>query len=279
MSAHLGNRRSNRAETSEQPAPRRTATRRAAVRATVAGGLVVAGVGALASGALAAAVAPSPADGPTSCARLSERFNGGAAWTEIRFSTLPAVGESATGKAKGVLVTITRTSDTTLGWHSSAPIDLAWVNAGKPPASHSAAYHYRPAATADKGLTGTNGQDSLDHALFCFGGASPATTEPPATVPPTSEPATPEPPTVTVIPPDESLVPPTVPEAITRWEPQISRTPAPSTPRQTSRSVTTTVVPRLPETGSSSGPLVVAGLGLLGLGIVALGATRRPKTA
>lgn len=255
------------------------------MRATVAGGLVVAGVGVLASGALAASVAPSPADGPTSCARLSERFDGGAAWTEIRFSALPAVGGSATAKAKGVQVTVTRTSETTLGWHATAPIDLAWVNAGKPPASHSAAYRYRPAATADKGLTGTNGQDSLDHALFCFAAASPATTEPPTTAPattaapPTTEPATSEPPTVTVIPPDEPLVPPTVPEAITRWEPQISRTPALSIPRQTSRSVTTTAAPRLPETGSSSGPLVVAGFGLVGLGIVALGATRRPKAA
>ena len=115
----------------------------------VAGGLVGLGVVGGASGAMAA----TPFPGPTGCAALSQRFGGGAAWTEIRFSSLPDTGGSRTASAHGVTVTITRTGPTSISWQASDGIDVVWVNAGKPPNASSAAYVYQPEATADSGLT------------------------------------------------------------------------------------------------------------------------------
>ncbi len=262
--------------------------RRRWARPLVAGALVVAGVGALGGGALAAAVAPSPFPGPTNCGALHQRFGGDSPWTEIRFSTLPDEGGSKTAKAKGVTVTVTRTGLATFDWRASGGIDLVWVNAGEPPVASSAAYRYDPPreATADRGLSGTNGQDPLDHVLFCFDEdappsttattavttpptseapattAAPPTTEAPATTPPTSAPpATTRPPTVRSLPEQENPVP--------------QATPVP-------RQVTPTTAPapaRLPETGSSSGPLLGLGLLLVGLGVVSMAWTRKAPDA
>ena len=98
------------------------------------------------------------------------RFGGDAPWTEIRFSTLPTVGNTKTGSAGGATVTVTRTGPSTFNWQSSNSIDLVWVDAGDPPHASSAAYRYDPPteATGDSGLSGTDGQDPLDHVLVCF---------------------------------------------------------------------------------------------------------------
>ena len=50
-------------------------------------------------------------------------------------------------------------------------------------------------------------------------------------------------------------------------------------PRATAKAATTKALPRLPETGSTTGPLVIGGVGLVGLGVVALACGRRPRTA
>ena len=176
----------------------------------VAGGLVGLGVVGVASGAMAA----TPFPGPTGCAALSQRFGGGAAWTEIRFSSLPDTGDSRSASARGVTVTITRTSPTSISWQASDGIDVVWVNAGKPPNASSAAYVYQPEATADSGLTGIGAQDPLDHVLVCFDPDQPATTAPPVTEPATTattEPPPTEPPTTAPLTTEPLIGPPSPP--------------------------------------------------------------------
>ena len=173
----------------------------------VAGGLVGLGVVGVASGAMAA----TPFPGPTGCAALSQRFGGGAAWTEIRFSSLPDTGDSRSASARGVTVTITRTSPTSISWQASDGIDVVWVNAGRPPNASSAAYVYQPEATADSGLTGIGAQDPLDHVLVCFDLEQPATTAPPVTEPATTAPPVTEPPTTAPLTTEPLIAPPPSP--------------------------------------------------------------------
>ena len=244
----------------------------------VAGGLVGLGVVGLASGAMAA----TPFPGPTGCAALSQRFGGGAAWTEIRFSSLPDTGGSRTASAHGVTVTITRTGPTSISWQASDGIDVVWVNAGKPPNATSAAYDYQPEATADSGLSGIGAQDPLDHVLVCFDPEQSTTTAPPVT-----EPATTAPPTTAPLTTQPLIGPPPSPPptSATTEPPTVLSVPpqTPSTPRQAppSEAPPRVVTPApatavmLPKTGSVTAPLVGLGASLVGLGLVTLGFARR----
>ena len=204
----------------------------------VAGGLVGLGVVGVASGAMAA----TPFPGPTGCAALSQRFGGGAAWTEIRFSSLPDTGDSRSASARGVTVTITRTSPTSISWQASDGIDVVWVNAGRPPNSSSAAYVYQPEATSDAGLSGIGAQDPLDHVLVCFDPEQPATTAPPVTEPTTRAADRPQP------PPTE---PPTTAPLTT--QPLIGPPPSPAADRATTEPPTVLSVPGPDADNSRSG--------------------------
>jgi LPXTG-motif cell wall-anchored protein len=270
------------------------------VRVAAAGFLAGAGVLVLASGAFAASVAARPYNGPTNCAALHQHFGSGGPWTEIRFSDLPDVGGTKTGRARGVTVTIVRTSPTSLDWQASDGIDLVWVNAGVPPNGSSAAYLYDPPAeaTADSGLTGVAGRDPLEHVLFCFDTAE-APTTPPTTVPATTTatttatsvapPPPPPPPTEVTLPPSPPPVP-TVPRKVPLSPPSTSATTAPATtPPATVRSVPQTSNPgptptptptsesalRLPKTGVDAATLFAVGASLLGAGLVILASVRR----
>jgi hypothetical protein len=278
-------------------APHRS-RRRFPLRVAAAGFLAGAGVLVLASGALAANVAARPYNGPTNCAALHQHFGSGGPWTEIRFSDLPDAGGSKTGRARGVTVTIVRTSATSFDWQASDGIDLVWVNAGVPPNGSSAAYLYDPPAeaTADSGLTGVAGRDPLDHVLFCFDTAEAPTTPPTtsATTAPATTTATttatsvattppPPPPTEVTAPPTTQAPPvPTVPRnvppataatttpATVRSVPQTSN-PGP-TPAPTPTGETTLA---LPETGVDAATLFAVGASLLGAGLVILASVRR----
>jgi hypothetical protein len=210
---------------------------------------------------------------------LSQRFGGGAAWTEIRFSSLPDTGDSRTASARGVTVTITRTSPTSISWEATAGIDVVWVNAGKPPNASSAAYVYQPEATSDAGLTGIGAQDPLDHVLVCFDDeqetTTPAVTEEPTTAPLTTQPLIGPPPSPPPSPPSTSAT--TQPPTVLSVPPQ-----TPSTPRQPPAAppppvVTPAPAPAvmLPKTGPVTAPLVGLGASLVGLGLVTLGFARR----
>ena len=96
---------------------------------------------------------------------------------------------------------------------------------------------------------------------------------------------------VTIIPPAAAEPATTVPAPVIRSE-AIVRPSAPSgqvataqartqssVPRAESPASVTKTLPRLPETGSTTGPLVLGGAGLVGLGIVALAFGRRTQAA
>ena len=96
-----------------------------------------------------------------------------------------------------------------------------------------------------------------------------------------------EPVVVTIIPPAAPEPSESVPAPVIRSEaigrPAVVATPQAGTdsfvPLATAKAATTKALPRLPETGSTTGPLVVGGVGLVGLGVVALACGRRPRTA
>jgi LPXTG-motif cell wall-anchored protein len=275
--------------------------RRFPLRVAVAGFLAGAGVLVLASGAYAARVAARPYNGPTNCAALHQRFGSGGPWTEIRFADLPDTGGSKTGRARGVTVTIVRTSPTTLDWQASDGIDLVWVNAGVPPNGSSAAYLYDPPgeATSDSGLSGVAGRDPLDHVLFCFDTDEAPTTSP-TTAPATTTATTtatsvaPPPPPPEVTTPSSTPPVPTVPRKVTPATPAPPTTTA-TTPPATVRSVPQTSHPnpapspapvptptptseselQLPETGVDAATLFAVGASLLGAGLVVLASVRR----
>jgi LPXTG-motif cell wall-anchored protein len=237
------------------------------VRLGVASLLTVAGVGAFAGAAAAQSaeigsalqVAPEPktAPGGVGCAGLAAKYGNGATWNEIRFSNLPAAGSSKTASKAGVTVTVTRLSPTTMAFTATDGIDLVFVNAGKFPNESNAVYRYDPPIRGASGLSGTVPSDIIDHVVLCFGDQPPP--PPPTTAPP-------PPPTVTTAPP-----PPTTDVVRCANPPtcQIVRTTVPNPPP-------TAPPPTLPETGSdSTRPLVLAGVGLLGLGALVL-MTARP---
>ncbi len=261
----------------DRPTRRRHGLRVGLAVATVVSGVLTA---AMASGA---SVGPVPFPGPTGCTQLAQRFGGGP-YTEIRFSTLPAVGATKTATRAGVTVTVTRLTPSTMAWQASDGVDLVFVNAGSAPSASSAVYRYEPEATSDTGLGGINPSDVLDHVVVCFDHDEPVTT-----VPTTTTTSTTTVPPVTTTPPLQTTPttspPPTVP-ATTRppivrcANPptcQIERVPPPWRTPPTTTPATTVVVPRLPETGTDSTPLALAGAAftILGLATVALGRPRR----
>ena len=118
--------------------------------------------------------------------------------------------------------------------------------------------------------------------------ASPATPAAPDTTEPAEGTVT-EPIVIAIIPPAAPEPAETVPapvirsEAIARPAAAVAATPQAQTqsfvPRASAAASTTKALPRLPETGSTTGPLVVGGVGLVGLGVVALACGRRTRTA
>lgn len=121
-------------------------------------------------------------------------------------------------------------------------------------------------------------------------GATPAA-ESPAPQPNVTEPG--EGTVVTIIPPAVTEPADTVPPAVVRSEMivrddpvgipaelvSLQARPQVNAPRVQATPAAVKALPRLPETGSATAPLVLAGAGLVGLGVVALAFGRRTQAA
>jgi LPXTG-motif cell wall-anchored protein len=237
----------------------------------VAGAVIL--VGALAGRAEAEHVEPILIEETASqtCGDFAEEFGGGQMWLEVKLDPASPGVEEINVEGFGTITVTVDENTKVVDWEADFGIDAVFLKAG---AAGSHLYVYAPTAeaaeeTSDMGLTtpGEGEMNQISHISFCYDEDQPPPTT--DTTAPTTE--TTAPTTETTAPTTETTAPTTETTAPT------TETTAPTTETTEAPTETTEEAPpteELPRTGSSSGPMVALGAGLLAVGAGLVGATR-----